>query len=133
MKSEELMIGDWVKFDEDICLVDEVRLDGTVVLTSMNTDLTSVDGSQVEDEEIEPIPLTREILEKNGFEFEQHGSLEVAIFAILKIENRHSITLEYIGWSDGRWAIHEHRLVIKHVHELQHVLRLCGINKKIEI
>ena len=49
MKANELMVGDWVKFDEVICSVDEVRLDGTVTLTSMNTGLTSVDGSQVED------------------------------------------------------------------------------------
>lgn len=130
MKVNELMIGDWVKFDEDICSVDEVRLDGTVVLTSMNTDLTSIDGSQVEDEEIEPIPLTPEILEKNGFKFEQQGSLEVAI---LKMKNRHPITLEYIGWSDGRWSIQQHRLVVKYVHELQHALRLCGIDKEIKI
>ena len=43
---------------------------------------------------LQPIPLTAEILEKNGFEFEQQGSLEVAI---LKIKNRYPITLEYIG------------------------------------
>lgn len=78
--------------------------------------------------ELTPIPLTPEILEKNGFEFEQQGSLEVAI---LKIKNHHPITLEYIGWSDGRWSIHEHRLVVKYVHELQHALRLCGIDKEI--
>lgn len=79
---------------------------------------------------LQPIPLTPEILEKIGFKFEQQGSLEVAI---LKMKNHHPITLEYIGWSDGRWSIREHRLVVKYVHELQHALRLCGIDKEINI
>lgn len=126
MKANELMIGDWVKFDEDICIVDEVRVDGTVVLTSINTDLTSVDGSQVEDEEIEPIPLTREILVKN--EFQQistnkyvSGKVTIAIFVeefLITIKSENARVM---------------MITIKYVHELQHALRLCNIEKEIEL
>ena len=63
-----LMIGDLVQFDEDTCVIDELRVDGTAVLVAMNTDLTSVDGDQVDVEELYPIPLTEDILVKNGFD-----------------------------------------------------------------
>ena len=130
MKANEIMIGDWVKFDEDICSVDEVRLDGAVVLTSMNTDLTSVDGSQVEDEEIEPIPLTEGILEKNGFvkdktqygeDFYEFWSEDLEYCIYLYLYGVYFFLFDNIN------------MQIKYVHELQHILRLCNIDKEIEI
>lgn len=131
MRPEKLMIGDWLSLfqgnpDGSSCNVQvsyigeygEVGIEGCEEYTSANCNL------------LFPIPLTPEILEKIGFRFEQQGSLEVAI---LKIKNHHPITLEYIGWSDGRWSMREHRLVVKYVHELQHALRLCGAEKEIKL
>ena len=115
------MIGDWVKFDEDICSVDEVRLDGTVVLTSMDTDLTSIDGSQIEDEEIESIPLTAKILKKNGFVKQWNNNWQFS--------GNHSIIIS----EDFYIEIFELSVRLDYVHELQHALKLCGINKEIII
>ena len=58
MKLNELQIGDFVKHKElnKIVTVEELRRDNTVVLS---------DGLQASVENIEPIPLTVEILEKN--------------------------------------------------------------------
>ena len=67
MTSKELMVGDFMLYNDDICIVDEIRVDNTAVLTALNTDVTSIDGDQVSVDEIMPIPLTAEILEKNGF------------------------------------------------------------------
>lgn len=134
MKTQQLMIGDWVLRDGEPY---QIRQLGIYGVDRDGEDYPAVCvgkpkgiGLIIERNEIDPIPLTVEILEKNGFKFKQQGSLEVAI---LKIKNRHPITLEYIGWSDGRWSIHEHRLVVKYVHELQHVFRLCGIEKEIKL
>ena len=136
MDAKDLMVGDWVKFDGDICSVDEVRLDGTVVLTSMNTDLTSVDGSQVEDKEIEPIPLTAKILEKNGFiEFIPHNWQNVIDNIMIELrepEHNMAIWLDWVEHNTGTYASY----ILPGpncVHELQHALRLCDINKEIEI
>lgn len=83
---------------------------------------------------IEPIPLTAKILEKNGFknyrlshdngDYYYHIALEdvkggIWIEAMLSRNILHG-RKEYCG-------------LINYVHELQHALRLCGIEKKIEL
>lgn len=134
METNRLMIGDWVLHDGEPYQIRQLGIYGE---NRDGEDYPAVCvgkpkgiGLIVERNEIEPIPLTSEILENLGFEFKQQNSLELAI---LKMRNRNPITLEYIGWSDGRWAIHEHRLIVKYVHELQHALILCGIDKEIEL
>lgn len=112
------MIGDWVY--------------GTKLKRYGKVDRLEHD---VEDDAVEPIPLTEEILEKNGF--------------VLKRDDRFGwyvcdgITLEYTGDSkhyDAYWAFTCGNkdcdvclIVIRYVHELQHALRLCKIDKKIEL
>lgn len=76
---------------------------------------------------IEPIPLTNEILEKNGFEYYHKN------FASLSYD--HQFKLEMEKWPDenglgGLWSITD-LIKIRYVHELQHALRLCGIEKEI--
>lgn len=57
MKSSELMIGDWVMYDE---FIDK----------SMNhpIKITHLDKNSILTKQYYPIPLTPEILEKNGLE-----------------------------------------------------------------
>jgi len=70
---------------------------------------------------IEPIPLTPDILEKNGF----------------VVESRHCLgnPLQYCVLVDGLWIditgenYFEGKL--EYAHQLQHALRLCGIEKEI--
>lgn len=70
---------------------------------------------------IEPIPLTSEILEKNGFIEEQRDCQYKP--------------LQYCVLVDGLWIdisgenYFEGKL--EYVHQLQHALRLCGIEKEI--
>lgn len=126
MNAKDLMLGDFVQFDKDICIVEEVRIDGTVVLVSLNTGLTSIDGDQVSINEISPIELTTEILEKLGFQKIStnkyvSGKVTIAVFAeeffiTIKSENARVMMI-----------------TIKYIHELQHVLRLCGIEKEFEL
>ena len=77
--------------------------------------------------DLEPIPLTKEILEKNGlgsdyedyFTEDKHYNLEISV-----VED------------EIRWTINQNEYSIvrlQYVHELQHALKLCGINKEIEL
>ena len=72
---------------------------------------------------IEPIPLTSEILEKNGF--------------VIESRDYHGEPLQYCKLVDGLWIdisgenFFEGKL--EYVHQLQHALRLCGIEKEIEL
>lgn len=70
-----------------------------------------------------PFPLTPEILEKNGFAVESRDC--------------HGEPLQYCELVDGLWIdisgenFFEGKL--EYVHQLQHALRLCEIEKEIEL
>lgn len=111
MKANELMIGDWV-------------LD-----TRTGTPLrVNPFMAELEVPEWQPIPLTPEILEKNGLANDPYGChFEEDEYMALEI----SVEEEGIYWTINynEYGI----LKLKYVHELQHALRLCGINKEIEL
>lgn len=73
-----------------------------------------------------PIPLTPEILEKNGLVNDPLGCY---------FDEDEQMVLEISSTEEGiYWTINYHEydiLKLKFVHELQHALRLCGINKEI--
>lgn len=63
------------------------------------------------------VPLTAEILEKNGWkEYPQVYSRQKLRFDICRFEDEVGITLQ------------GNCIVLKYVHQLQHALRLCGLN-----
>ena len=119
MKTNELMIGDWVNVSK---LNKPIRV-GAVYHTMIipNSDDDDVHAS-IGDEYLEPIPLTPEILEKN-LATEHHISWCIGwdrkddIHVEIKCEDLHAA---FYG-------------VIDFVHELQHALRLCEIEKEIEL
>ena len=76
-----------------------------------------------------PIPLTDEILRKNGFEYYHKN------FASTDYDS--PFKLEMMEWPDengngGLWIING-LFKIRFVHELQHALKLAGIEKTIEL
>lgn len=89
-------------------------------------------------EEIKPIPLTPEILEKNGFKKASQIS-GTEPFAIDEEGNKYyTYSTIFWGWlqSDNIFCIPTNGLGwlnIKYVHQLQHALRLYGIEKEIEL
>lgn len=72
--------------------------------------------------EVEPIPLTAEILERNGFENNYDGDLGYAQ-SCGDIIGIHIV---------GKGGIMD-EMYFKYVHQLQHALRLCEIEKEIEL
>lgn len=114
------MIGDWVQIQYRDKMVKVTGIyDGKIY--------TNAIGPLMEDE-FAPIPLTPEILEKNGMILSLCG----AFFP----EDEHYV-LE-ISVDGGRifWTINGYEydiMCLRFVHELQHALRLCGITKEIQI
>lgn len=124
MKANELMIGDWVRNDlGEYQTVVELRESGAMLAYN---DIYPYDA-------IEPIPITPEILEKNfgsalnGCYFEGDEFYELMIHEV----------------NDGTWIIkHDNiefsniprqQVMVSYVHELQHALRICGIEKEIDL
>ena len=114
MKVTDLMIGDFVKCREQDCGGHRVDY-----ISEMD-DEVGVDGEILDLNMIFPIPLTPEILEKNGFGF--GGGY------IYKLDDSQMVIEYSYGFLFG-WVFC-HKKQLNYVHELQHVLRLCGIKKK---
>lgn len=77
-------------------------------------------------EDITPIPLTPEILEKNGIS----KTYESDEYAVYKGEG-FNVTEYYTElWEFER---HRNRLMIRNVHQLQNALRLAGVGKEIKL
>ena len=107
MKTKELMIGDWVYGTEKkkYGRVDKLEHD-------------------VEDESVEPIPLTEEILKKNGFLGNDYGEIIIEEWRIMcDCCNVAILHNEHVDIDTP----------IRFVHELQHALKLCRIDKEIEL
>ena len=129
MKPTELMIGDWVLlFDKYPAKVEAIGDNDAFLLDT--------DGVRwnVGYAFIKPIALTPETLEKNGFE--DVGSevyeCDVLPFYIWWECDRHRLGIDiedstYDKENFGQML----RVPVSCVHELQHALRLCGIEKEI--
>jgi hypothetical protein len=121
MEAKDLMIGDKLKtvFDQKIVEVKEIK-----------QNCIYTEGNAYEYNEIEPIPLTPDILEKIGFGTERNiGHI---------IDDWDGTQIIYNSWDHNLRIIKNYktRLDIETfddiaVHELQHALRLCGIEKEI--
>lgn len=138
MKATELMIDDWVLHDGEPY---QIRQLGIYGVNRDGEDYPAVCvgkpkgiGLIIERNEIEPIPLTPEILEQNGF-------VKQAYDGWLISENNGRRLIEYrTDYFDGLLRIDyaeepfsKISIKLKYVHELQQALRLCGINKEITI
>ena len=98
MKATELMIGDWV-YD-------------TILKCNTQVEMLSLSGIRGDcndnvwnEKTFEPIPLTKEIREKN---------MMLDFYVSMGIVGKDKIVIPF-----------------KYVHQLQHALRLCGIDKEI--
>ena len=125
------MIGDWVSYGGTPIKVENVHGD----CINFQHDIPFVQEEfMIEYTKIKPIPLTPEILEKNGFKGECYLILELDEFSYLEyypFEGR----LRKIWHGIDEWNNHSDTKDItfqchcKYVHELQHALRLCGMNE----
>jgi len=78
-------------------------------------------------DDIKPIPITPEILEKNGFERGEYSDW-INLDDALVLEDG-------LDGKNAYWLLRGGALVcpLNFVHELQHCLTLLGINKKLEL
>ena len=117
MKATELMIGDWV------CLKDDTKCEFPLKVDGVLTDDISLEGEGFlggVDGLIRPIPITPEILEKNGWWYDVedmwlHDEVDFGI------ERRKGFQCYNIS-----------QIKLYSVHQLQQTLRLCGLDELAE-
>lgn len=143
MEAKELMIGDWVLVNSLPAQVFEIaynRNEGEMtvgILDPQGEIYSCFEGY----DHVEPIPLTEEILEKNEFE-------NCVVYSNIHFYKSNDNRIEVVSDDEellnslNKWYIritkkyHGNVMMfceITYVHELQHALRLCGIEKKIEL
>lgn len=132
MNIQELSVGDWVRIyvanEERYCKVDEIRWNN--ILGKYVCEVCDRTFS-LSEAYLHPIPLTPEILEKNGFvkngEYDEWdiGTWETPYLLGVSLE-RPAITIK---WNGSNIFIDQ----ANNVHQLQHALRLVGIEKEIEL
>lgn len=155
MKANELMIGDWVWYDNQPYQIRQLGIFGEdrdgEDYPAVCVGKPSGIGLIIERNEIEPIPLTPEILEKNGFHI---NGIPNSITSVKAIDDWSDDT--YV-WSrqetpDERMFVsvymddpanffvevycqycHVDGIHVKYLHELQHALKLCGIGIEIRL
>ena len=126
MEKKDLMIGDWVLLTDGPARVISIAQDGIYFEDKFGEGICSFD-------KIQPIPLTAEILEKNGFRnIGGHWYDDAADYYELEIE-AYSDSIWRVIYHNTESNIGDERVFVSHIHELQHTLRLFGIEKEIEL
>ena len=131
MKANELQIGDYVNYRGQIIKVTSLYDKGG----SNEVGWSNKESVWVNASNVEPIPLTPEILEKNGFVNDRgiycwrDENKQITYFS--KENNRPYCTYSFVNIESGCIDVNE--LPMEYVHELQHTLRLCGIKIEIEL
>ena len=120
LKATDLMVGDWLMFGDKPCQVKGLHSDDTATLVGYRSPYFLIDA--------EPIPLTPKILEKNGF-YRSEIPTRDEIGHYYHRKPAPSSIFVSMSFDDGRDFGNE----IKYVHELQHILRLCKIEKEIVV
>lgn len=129
MKANELMIGDWVQHPVYMGNLVPCRVVGisTEITVEFDTGARKYEALNF----AQPIPLTAEILVKNGFaDFRKHDEDGMHHFEYCI----NGMRIDQLADTLFVWicpATDNSILTIKYVHELQHALKLCGIDKNI--
>lgn len=131
MTEKELMIGDWVLYGQRFAVIKELYNGYVTILCSINGQNEYVEETY---DNIDPIPLTLEILKKNKLNININNSYTNILGYFDEDEN--NLLEIYIEEDEIWWSISyaEYTILrLRYVHELQHALKLCGIKKEIEL
>lgn len=145
MKANELMVGDWFDFLIDIEGGDTEFAPKNEIYQPMQVDnigfgaATSEEGVTNAASQLQPIPLTAEILGKNFKSKELPDDPYGAYF----FGGNDYIEVYIKEYTDGLWQVEvdeiemsglpSWRMYVSNVHKLQHALRLCNIDKEIKL
>lgn len=150
MKPTDIQIGDLLTFED--CLNDEAYPVIKVTGILQDSFFASIDDAKAYDElsyeGVVGIPLTAEILEKNGFRWDGSGQQEMMFMTPhndkgirynLYVGLKHKTINVYSTFPELKspnWRKHNRvdlEVCGPYVHELQHAFRMCGIEKEIVI
>lgn len=127
MDIKQLQIGDWVSINDN-----DLRVNGNCKVEYVEKSDEEY-GVVVSDRQlvffndcVEPIPITAEILEKNGYAIVNSQRYELGEYESEYYVNvNHKKHIAHINGHKNNANLYD----CIYVHELQHALRLCGLNE----
>ena len=132
LKISDLSVGDWVGYNG--------KSYRTVIVDALDQTATIFGNDEQGDihiEQLAPIPITAEILEKNGWRVIEKEALgdEYEYDGEKRVWDDYSIdiceTKPGVFWYSWRTEYYMWRL--EYVHQLQHLIRLAGVDKEINL
>ena len=120
LKISDLSVGDWVLMNGEPAKALRLTMAGRTIFKGLSGQIYGSYGG-----DISPLPIVPDILEANGI----HRTYEDDSYAIFKGDG-----LWAVKYSDGDWELSTPpvcRIDIKYIHQLQHALRLAGVEKEI--
>lgn len=117
MKVEDLMIGDWYWWEAE----------GKKYPLQVTKDTFKLMDEDISN--FQPIPITNEILEKNGFEVDPSNTRMLFHHANYRLCYYFNSGKHFSSFNMTNGSLVQK--VIVNVHEMQRALKLCGINKEI--
>ncbi len=128
MKAEELMIGDLLRYSGQFAKFDFRVERITRNKVGYRPDPADSRIAYLSLDEVQPIPLTAEILERNGFE-------KVQNLLVLKLWKGFCPSLIFVEYNPANRYLFFNDMMLPRpilfVHQLQQALLLCDINKEI--
>ena len=128
MDINELMVGDWVMYNPNVFIEDEYEPAKSWYATTI---ANGADIDLAEEGCYEPIPLTEEFFEKNGFVLDNSFYPHYKKY---ESKDKRIIISDDVNSGDGYWYVHVDNEYyetigscdVKYVHQLQNQLRICG-------
>ena len=130
-KISDLSVGDWVRYNGKEYTIASIYMAAEGYPHEAELTYQGISCGCVYIGHLQPIPITAEILEKNGF---KRSTSQFIVYHTDKVwisydkpSETWSVTM-YIN--DNTSNLHAN---ILHIHELQHALRLAGVDKEINL
>ena len=130
MKVEEVHIKDWVNISDEMDNIAPFRVNSVQCgdVAAENYITVSDFFNPFYEGEFQPIPITIEMLKKNGFTVHNFPLDTICIWK----EDKNKIMWTGTMIDMRQWdSCKSYQGSIKYVHELQQAIRLCGIDKDI--
>lgn len=133
LKISDLSVGDWVQ-DKNGIYAKVLGIENWSDGYFLNIELHGVNVVVTPLASVHPVPITAEILEKIGFE----STTKPNVFTLTHGKLQLYVSKELDGWTMSFVNFMERLCILQvirksYIHDLQHALRLAGVDKEINL
>ena len=136
LKISDLSVGDWVRVEEECSTISSIYHNGAAYADEVALTRNGICTGVKLVSELHPIPITAEILEKNGL---FRHAVDAYNPKRVVLSNYFMLARSYTDADWWRVLIYDEEIPseelfngrVYYVHQLQHALRLAGVDKEI--